>query len=666
MKTRDACRFVFADEVMFEFQSENYPRNPGVYLFKDMQGKIIYIGKANDLRKRLSSYFRPLDQLPGKTRVMLGRIENIDYLCTNTEKEALLLEASLIKKHKPKYNIVLRDDKSYILFKLDKTQDYPRLSLTRTVARDGSVYFGPFTSANSARETLKFINNYFPLVKCKDTVFKNRTRPCLQYYINRCLAPCVYQVSIQEYRKYVRQVELFLEQGSSKLLGELNREMQQASNALQFEQAARIRDRIHAIKKTVEQQTVVLPEGGDMDIIGISRQMGSISIGVLFIRQGKLLDSKTFSWDLIFEDDLTASCPAKGTEAGQGKHGNSGSSRDTCNDSEDEYSEVVRNFLIQFYVRGRFIPESIVLPEKLFDSSIKEVLTERRGKGINIHTPEGSKEKNLMQMAESNAFQRQSRDREEDILASLRRKLHLKSLPCRIEAIDASHLSGTGVVVGQVVFENAVARKDSYRIYKFPELKDSFDDYAALSGWVERRIRSGPPWPDLVVIDGGKGQLNAVARTIQDWMEHTGSMDSRDFKAGHVDSGSISWEIVAISKGESGVDSSVDKVFLPERKNPVNLRSGEKELLFLQNIRDNVHRFVLSKQKGLRKQDTYVGTVATLEGIGPKTAQKLWSNFNSVQEMKQASLDTLQSMQGIGEKKARKIQSALQKISTSG
>ncbi len=649
---------------MFEFHSENYPRNPGVYLFKDGQDKIIYIGKANDLRKRLSSYFRPIEQLPDKTRVMLGRIKKIDYLCTNTEKEALLLESSLIKKHKPKYNIVLRDDKSYILFKLDKTQEYPRLTLTRTVNRDGSVYFGPFTSANSARETLKFINNYFPLIKCKETVFKNRTRPCLQYFINRCLAPCVYQVSKQDYQKYVRQVELFLEKGSDKLLGELKKEMHQSSNDLQFEKAAQIRDQIQAIKKTVEQQTVVLPEGGNKDIIGISRQRENISIGVLFIRQGKLLDSKSFSWDTISDYEIPGNYPSQGEESGKNKGEIKDSRMEKDLDSEDEYSEVVRNFLIQFYARGRYIPESIILPGNLFDSTISEVLTERRGKGIYIHTPENSKEKQLMQMAVSNASQKRSSGKGEEILDSLRRKLHLKNHPYRIEAIDASHFAGTGVVVGQVVFENAVAKKNSYRIYKFPDLNDSFDDYAALSGWVERRIRSGPPWPDLVVIDGGKGQLNAVARRIQEMNPNTGTMDSRNANADHTDSNIISWDIAAIAKGKQNVDADVDRVFIPERKNPVNMKSGTKELLFLQNIRDNVHRFVLSKQKRVRKQDTYAGTVATLNGIGPKTAQKLWNNFDSVQEMKQASLDRLKSMQGIGEKKARKIQSALQKISS--
>lgn len=633
---------------MFVFQSENYPNTPGVYIFKDQDDKIIYIGKANNISKRLASYLRSTEALPAKTRALISRIARIDHFCTTTEKEALLLESSLIKKHKPKYNIVLRDDKSYILFKLDKTREYPRLTLTRKVVRDGSVYFGPFTSALSARETLKFLNKHFPLRKCKDTVFKNRTRPCLQYYIGRCLAPCVYPVSREYYQKYVRQVEIFLQEGSHHLLEELNREMQEASQALEFERAARIRDQIRAIKKTIEQQTVVFPEGGEKDIIGINREKGNISIEVLFIRQGKLLDSKTYIWDDAFKGELSES--------------NFPESDCKTEDFARDNADLIRNFLIQFYAQGRMIPESIVLPEALQDPSIAEMLEERRMGRIYIHTPENNQEERLLNMAKSNSLQNASLSREEKILEDLRKKLQLRNCPRRIEAIDASHLSGTGVVVGQIVFEHGTPKKESYRIYKFPELSNSFDDYGALSAWVYRRCESGPPWPDLLVIDGGKGQLNAVERSMHSCSEKFREKDLHSAKAGT--QRNIGWDIIAIAKGDPNAGQPRDRIFLPGRKNPVNLRSGQKTLLFLQNLRDNVHRFVLSKQKRIRKQDSFQGALINLPGIGPETARKLWSHFGSLQEMKQADLQALKSMQGIGDKKARKIQSILQEVSS--
>ncbi|WP_457572102.1 excinuclease ABC subunit UvrC [Desulfovulcanus sp.] len=600
------------------FQTKNFPTCPGVYLMKDGQGKIIYVGKAKNIRKRVASYLRSQDQLSIKTRVMMDRVKAIDFLCTNTEKEALLLEASLIKKHRPKYNIVLRDDKQYILFKLDKEHPFPALRLTRKVAQDSATYFGPFTSARSARQTLNLINRLFKLRKCSDRAFKNRVRPCLQYHIGRCLAPCCLQVPEEEYGQAVSQVELFLSGKSKELLKSLRGEMYKAAEELNFEKAAEVRDQIRAVQKTIEQQAVALPEGGDFDIFALVTRETGLGIGVLFIRQGRVLDSKNFRFSNFrywpaFELD------------------------------QEETEGVLISFLIQFYGPTRFIPDKIVLPVVLKDKSIKKLLTELKGKEVRLVSAKNKKFKQLINMARQNCIEAVDRKKAADLSPGLARIFGLRFEPERIECIDASHLSGQGMRVGMVVFEGGRPKRDEYRVYKFPELEGTSDDYLALAKFVERRVSSGPPWPDLLLIDGGKGQLNAVLTALKR----------------HASEGLFI--VAAIAKGPTRRAGELfDQIFVPGRKNPLALSPGSRELLFLQQIRDEAHRFVLSSLRQAGKKNMLKSELENLPSIGPKTARLLWAHFQSLEAIYAASADELARLPGFGPKKARKIFLALQ------
>ncbi|ACV69061.1 excinuclease ABC subunit UvrC [Desulfohalobium retbaense] len=621
---------------MKPFRAKEYPDCPGTYLMKDERGRVIYVGKAKVLRKRLASYFQEPDRLPRKTRVMMDKVWSIETLCTETEKEAFLLENSLIKKHRPRYNIILRDDKSYVLFKLDKRHPFPRLSMTRRVVQDGSTYFGPFTSAVAARETWKLLNRLFPLRKCKQTTFNNRVRPCLQYNIGRCLGPCVYDIPRQEYQEVVRQVELFLTGRSKELLRRLRADMQAASEDLRFEDAARLRDQIQAVEQTVEQQVAVLPGGKDRDVLGLGRTVGGVALGLLFVRQGQLLDQKSFFWA---EEDGTDEL---------GLQEETASAQSTA---VEEAQEVLRSFVLQFYSPGRYIPERIVLPFAMEDAVLEDILSERRGGPVRLATAHGPQERKLVSLAETNAVQAGDRARKtvEPPLERLQDRLGLSQLPERIEAVDASHFGGQGMVVGQVVFENGRPHKEAYRIYAFPELEGAADDYAALQGWARRRLRSGPPWPDLIVVDGGKGQLQAVQKGLNEGQEAGLAADS--------------FALAALAKGERRGGELEERVFRPGRKNPVALRPGSAELLLLQHIRDSVHRFVLSRQRRTRRAKGLDSRLEELPGVGPRTAHLLWNHFGTLERMCQATEAELEALPGIGAAKAAQLRRGLASLS---
>ena len=596
---------------MFSFQPDAFSIQPGVYLMKDATGKIIYVGKAKNLRKRLASYFRPPEYLTVKTRVLVSKIQRIDTLQTGSEKEALLLEASLIKKHRPRYNIVLRDDKQYLLFKLDKRSEFPRLTITRKVVRDGSLYFGPFTSAFAARQTLKAVNRIFSLRKCNDHMFRNRIRPCLQYDIGRCLGPCVHPVAPHDYAEIVRKVELFLSGRSKELLQQLRNEMAVSAENLAFERAAGLRDLIRAVEKTVEPQAAVLPGDRNLDVIGLVQEDKGLVVTLLFVRRGKVLDSKHFFW--------------KGVRLDEG-----------------EESAIIHSFVTQFYGPEKFVPERIVLPCVLNDPALEELVSDFRQGPVRISKAWGDVERRLVEMAVANGreFVRTTQQNAESL--NLARAFGLDVEPERIECIDASHLSGQGMRVGMVVFEQSKPKKKDYRIYAFPEMEGDADDYKALAGFLVRRLASGPPWPDLMLVDGGKGQLRAL--------EH---IFDQEGKRGL-------FPLASIAKGETRRAGELgDRIFVPERKNPLSLRQGSRELLFLQMIRDNAHRFVISSQRRSRKKKTLDSSLESLAGIGPKMAGILWKHFGSLESMRSASAEELQALPGIGAKKAQFLVDAL-------
>jgi len=606
----------------FPFDPNNYPLSPGVYLMKNDRGRIIYVGKAKSLRKRLSSYFgAALTRATPKTRVLVSKIRAIETLTTATEKEALLLEASLIKKHRPRYNIVLRDDKSYVLFKLNKAHRFPRLTLTRKVLKDGSAYFGPFTSASAARETMKAAGRLFPLRKCGDRMLENRVRPCLYYHIGQCLAPCVYELEEGRYQALVKRTELLLTGRSGELTRLLTSQMRQCSERLEFEKAAELRDQIKAVKATVERQAAVLDKPRDLDAAAPVETPKGLALGLLFIRQGRLTDRKTFIWPGLTLEDAP---------------------------------EALSGFLNQYYSGDRFIPERVIVPWEPDDPVLAEAIAERKGGRFSICAAHSAVEKKLLDMARANAREQAARDtgtRAEDMPERLARALRLTREAERIECVDASHLGGTGTRVGMVVFEDGRANKSEYRTYAFPELEGSGDDYAALAGWAVRRAKAGPPWADLVLIDGGRGQLAAVERAFAengaDGLFHLAAIAKTPDETGSPDRRAGALE---------------DRIFLPGRKNPLPLKPGSPEMLFLQQVRDEAHRFVIGRQRQSRKKSFLDSELMSLPGVGPKTARLLWDAFGSIQAMKEADAATLSQVPGIGVKTAKKIHEALKNL----
>ena len=606
---------------MFSFDPQNFPASPGVYLMKNARGKILYVGKAKSLRSRLSSYFRGDAGHTVKTAALVARIEAVEVLLTASEKEALLLESSLIKKHRPRYNIVLKDDKNYILFKLDRSHVYPRLTFTRRVERDGAAYFGPFTSAAAARSTWKELGRVFPLRKCSDRALANRVRPCLYHSIGQCLAPCVRAVDAAAYAGLVKRVEAFLTGRSAEVLRGVQKEMEQAAEALAFERAAELRDLLRAMRKTVEGQATVLTRLVDLDVVNWAVTDPGVGLCVLFVRQGRLLDRKTF-----FFPGLEAS------EAGW----------------------AAGSALLQFYRPESFIPSRLVVPEALAEGIGAEgaedglllaaILEERRGAAVRFGPPRGREERQLLELAAVNAAraaEEAAKAASADVLPVLARKFGLAALG-RIEAVDVSHLGGRGVRVGLVVFEDGEPKKRDYRAYAFPELEGTSDDYLALASFAAKRAAAGPPWPDLLLIDGGKGQLAAVERSLAE--------------AGAAGA----FALAAIAKGERRSQNEMeDVIFVPGRKNPLAIKPGSPELLFLQRMRDAVHEFSIGRQRRARNKKSLTSVVLELPGVGPKTAKCLWEAFGSVAAMRAATAETLQEKTGLGPRRAAALFTAL-------
>ena len=611
-----------------DFDYRSLPDSPGVYLMKDASGRILYVGKAKGLRARVGSYFRAGADASPKTRAMLRQATGLDVLLTATEKEALLLEASLIKKHRPRYNIVLRDDKQYVLFKLDKTSEFPRLFLTRRLVRDGSLYHGPFTSARAAREAMKAILAAFPLRRCKDAVFRNRTRPCLYHSMGLCPAPCVGLVSQEEYAGMVRQVELLFSGRSRELTATLEKEMRRAAEALEFEKAAALRDRLEAVRKTLEEQAAVLPRQRDLDIVGLAETGKGLALGLLFVRQGRLLGKVSFFWP--------------GLTRGEG-------------------AETVAGFLAQYYGPGRFIPECILAPVDLaaFGGSegdvegavLAEVLAERRGGTVRIARPRSKVEKRLMALAGTNARRDADPGPQTETWSRLASAFGLARPLVWVEAVDVAHTGGKQTRAGMVVFEHGRPVKERNRLYDLEGAGITpGDDQAALAAWTVRRVASGPPWPDLLVIDGGRGQLEAVHRT---WSG----------------TGAVPCALAAVAKARTVTGSADrragalgDHIYIPGRKNPLRLKPGSPEMLFLQRVRDAAHRFVAGGHRRARIVAGLAVELQALPGVGPATAKLLWGHFASMEAMARAGVEELRVLPGVGEKRATALHEALGRL----
>jgi len=599
------------------------PSRPGVYLMRDDKGKVIYVGKAKDLRARVRAYFHSPD---GRCQVefLVRRVADIETLVTSSDKEALILENNLIKQYKPRYNIRLKDDKSYLSIKVTTQHAWPRIFTTRKIVKDGNRYFGPFSSAVAARETLDIVEKHFLLRNCTEHNFKNRSRPCLQYQIKRCLAPCVLPVSQSDYRERVRQAILFIEGKQDELLAELQQKMAEKSDALEFEAAAKIRDQIQAVEKTLEKQRMVSHWGSDQDVFGLYREGGFIEVQVLFVRQGKLTASQSYSLeDLEFPDE-----------------------------------EVMAALLTQFYQGHRFIPDEILLPVELDDREVREdYLRENKGKRVSILSPQRGAKSELVEMARENARQSFSERHDqakarEKMLQELQSKLRLRNYPQRIECFDISMLHGAQAVGSMVTFVNGEPDKSRYRHYRIRSIDASSggDDFGMMLEVLKRRFTRGnreEDLPDLVVVDGGKGQLAmalaAMAEVGVKGVEAVGLAKMR----------------VQSAPRSAEIERSEERVFLPGQSNPVILKRNSNALFLLQRVRDEAHRFAITHHKKLRARQTLFSALDRIPGVGGARKRALLRAFGSIKRIEKATLDELLKVPSMNEKTAQEILQSL-------
>ena len=596
------------------------PRSPGVYIMKDAQGKIIYVGKANDLKSRISSYFTGKDTRP-MAPFLMARVNDIEFITTSTEKEALILENNLIKRHRPRYNVNLRDDKTYYHLSLDTTEKFPRLQLVRKRVNNAALYFGPYPSGLAAKETLRFVQQVFPLRSCRNRDFKLRPRPCLEHQIGRCSAPCKGLIDEDSYRKLVENVVSFLQGRRRELISGIKAQMEEAAQDLNFEEAARLRDRIGALEHALERQNVDWGGTKDQDVLGVYAHDNNYQLCILFVRGGKLLGSKSF-------------VPVK---------------------MKIDLAEIVSSCLTQYYDGGVNIPDEIIIPCPLPDESvIIEWLTDKKQKKVILTVPSRGTKNALLDMAVANAqsLWESGKKKEEQKTAGmkiLQEKLSLTKLPQRIECYDISNISGEHAVGSMVVFQDGEPDKSSYRRYRIKTVSES-DDYAMMYEVLARRFTRGENLPDLVVVDGGKGQLNVALSVL------------RDLK--------IKIDVIGLAKEERVIFSSKgiskkkaakseDRVYLPRRKDAVYLSAWPQAMRLLQQVRDEAHRFALSYHHQIKQTNDLRSILDDIPDVGEARKKILLKYFGSSRQVKDATLEELQKVRGIGNELAGKIYSHL-------
>jgi excinuclease ABC subunit C len=579
------------------------PEGPGVYLFKDDSGAVIYVGKAKNLKKRVLSYYRQAGDLPQKTLLMMHRARSLEYILTSNEKEAFILESNLIKKHLPRYNIILRDDKQYPWLRLAAEEAYPNLTIVRRPRKDGALYFGPFSSAGSVRSTMKLIDRIFDLRKCRGRTMPTRSRPCLNFQLGRCLGPCSKKIPPAAYKDVVQQVRLFLEGRSMELLNSLKRDMETAAQHLDFERAAKIRDQVKAVERTVEKQLVVAPRMGDQDVIGLAENKGVFLVVILMVRDGRLTGSREFLLK------------------GQG-----GAARD-----------VLEAFLKQHYPEEPMIPRHILLSEAVEDlEAIGGWISDVAGKKVFMEKPSRGEKLRLVKMAVANAetlLKNRLQASGEDVIRAAQSALLLETPPRRMEGIDISNISGDMAVGATVSFVDGLPHKEGYRNYRIKGVA-GIDDYGMMAEVMTRRLSAGPP-PDLFVVDGGKGHLQAVNKVVA-------RLCPKNAPA-----------LAAIAKGKEIGEG--DKVFIPNRKNPLPLKTGHPVLLLFMRIRDEAHRRAVGYHRKLRAKGLRISDLDRIPGIGPGKKRLLLKHFGSLEAIAGAETEELAEVPGISPSLAKEI-----------
>ncbi len=596
---------------------KNAPRAPGVYIMKDRDGKVIYVGKAKNLRTRIRSYLNRTDK-----RFMIpflaSRIDGVEFIVTNTEKEALILENNLIKEHRPRYNVYFRDDKTYFSIRIDlKQTPFPRFQLVRQVKNDGASYFGPYPSSSAAKETLHFLQPIFPLRTCSDREFKSRTRPCLEYQIRRCLAPCIGLADSDFYAEIVRDSIAFLEGKEKRLLADLSSRMKSAADRMIFEEAAFLRDRIAAIETTLEKQRILSAKFKDQDVFGFYREADQTQALVLHIRKGKLLGKKAFP------------CITLGAKS----------------------EEIVSSLMVQYYHGEVFIPSEIILPQEIEDRSvIAEWLTEKKGKPVTLRIPrQKGLAMDLLTMAGSNAESMFKTDllRErnaEAAILQLKEKLRLINTPRRIECVDISNVSGQYAVGSLVAFVDGHPWKDGYRHLRI-RTAAGMDDYGMMREVLLRRYKEKENLPDLVVVDGGKGQLGVAVALFKDL-----GIDKVD--------------VIGLAKQKrtpqtTGLNKNEDRIYLPRRKEPVYISRWPAAFFMLQRVRDEAHRFAISYHHKLKEKHDFHSLLDDIPGIGDAKKKAMLAHFGDIKKIKAASLEELRKVKGVGNNLGELIHSYL-------
>ena len=597
----------------------HFPKSPGVYLMYGVAEKIIYIGKAKNLHARLQQYFNGTDKR-NFVRQLDKVLMDIEVILTDNEKEALILENELIKKHKPRYNVLLKDDKRYLSLRLDERHAYPRVEFVRRAAHDGARYFGPYHSAYALRQTLQVLNRHFQLRTCSDQVLRTRKRPCLLYDIKRCPAPCVYDLPEGSYAKNVRDARTFLEGRGEELIGELKQKMLAKAELMAFEAAALLRDQIAAIEKSLIRQKVAGQGKISRDVIGVYRQGSAVEIHVMRTREGRLIDAQRFSLD---------SC-------------------------EDDFDEILCGFAVHYYDNIYDFPQEILFPiEMPWLDALLEHFQEKFTQKVSLHTPRRGEKKKLTDLACKNAqqaFKDKARHALENrrALDALSRRLRLKVRPERIECFDISHHQGDAIVGSCVRFVDGEPDKSGYRRYKIRSTTQQ-DDFKSMYEVLSRRLRRGVEegdLPDLMVIDGGKGQLRSAMLALE---EH----------------GVENLEIFALAKAR-GVElnaqedkklKSMERIFRPNQKNPIVLRQNSKELFLLVRLRDEAHRFAITYHRKKSAKRLRASKLDQVPGIGPARKRNLLRAFGSLKRIEQASLDALCDV--VGQKHAQKIYETL-------
>lgn len=603
------------------------PDKPGVYLFKDKNGDVIYVGKAVSLKNRVRSYFRRDAQKLPKVAAMMKRAAGLDYIVTDSEVEALILESNLIKEYRPRYNVFLRDDKSYPFLKVTLNEEFPRVFRTRRLLKDGARYFGPYTRVGAVDETLRLLKKLFPFRSCKQKTPVSKGRPCLNYHIKRCLGPCSGLVSKKEYREMIDHVVLFLEGRQGEVIENLKARMQRAAENLEFEKAAEIRDQLRAVEEVAEKQKVLSSGQEDQDVVAMARGSEAVCVMVFFIRGGKLIGRDHFILDGV---------------------------------EHLERAEILTSFLKQYYHRAEFIPREILVEEMLEEEMdvLSRWLSERRGGRVYIRVPRRGEKKKLVEMAGKNALlvlreeEAGRLTRREDTAAALGElaaALGLEEPPERLECYDISNIQGTSAVASMVVFEAGKPAKDQYRKFKIKTVKGP-DDFASMREVITRRfsrakeerelINSGRlstkqakfyRLPQMVLIDGGKGQLSAAVQA----MEETGY--------GYIPA--------------FGLAKEEELIFAPGKPEPVYLPRDSRALHLVQRLRDEAHRFAVTYHRQLRDKKTLRSLLDEVEGIGPKRRRELLKAFGGIEEIKKAGLEELAAVPGMNHRAAQAVYS---------